>query len=45
MIVDDHHNDDYDYIDDHTLSDAIMDRLTAKSSKMSLKGDSLRKSS
>ena len=35
----------YDYIDDPTLADAIMDRLTAKSSKIELKGKSLRKSS
>jgi DNA replication protein DnaC len=34
----------YDFIDDPTLADAIMDRLTAKSSKISLQGDSLRKS-
>ena len=35
----------YDYIDDPTLADAIMDRLTAKSSKIELQGKSLRKSS
>ena len=34
----------YDYLDDPTLADAIMDRLTAKSSKINLLGDSLRKS-
>lgn len=35
----------YEYIDQPTLSDAIMDRLTAKVSKIELKGKSLRKSS
>jgi len=35
----------YEYIDDSTLADAIMDRLTAKSSKINLQGESLRKSS
>ena len=35
----------YDYIDEPTLADAIMDRLTAKSSKIELEGKSLRKSS
>ena len=35
----------YEYIDDPTLADAIMDRLTAKSSKINLLGGSLRKSS
>ena len=35
----------YDYIDEPTLADAIMDRLTAKSSKIELQGKSLRKSS
>ncbi len=35
----------YEYIDEPTLADAIMDRLTAKSSKISLSGQSLRKSS
>ena len=35
----------YEYIDDATLADAIMDRLTAKSSKINLMGKSLRKSS
>ena len=35
----------YDYIDDPTLADAIMDRLTAKSSNINLQGNSLRKSS
>lgn len=34
----------YDYIDDPTMADAIMDRLTAKSSKINLLGQSLRKS-
>jgi len=34
----------YDYIDQQTLADAIMDRLTAKSSKIELKGKSLRQS-
>lgn len=33
----------YDYIDDHTLADAIMDRLTARSSKIELQGKSMRK--
>jgi DNA replication protein DnaC len=32
----------YDYLDEPTLADAIMDRLTAKSSKIDLKGKSLR---
>jgi DNA replication protein DnaC len=35
----------YEYIDDQTLADAIMDRLTAKSSRINLTGKSLRKSS
>ncbi len=35
----------YEYIDDQTLADAIMDRLTAKASRIELKGKSLRKSS
>jgi len=35
----------YEYIDDATIADAIMDRLTAKASKIQLKGKSLRKSS
>jgi len=35
----------YDYIQDPTLADAIMDRLTAKCSKVELKGKSLRRSS
>lgn len=35
----------YDYFDDNTLADAIMDRLTVKSSKIELQGHSLRKSS
>lgn len=35
----------YEYINDNTLADAIMDRLTAKSSKILLEGKSLRKSS
>ncbi len=33
----------YEYLDEPTLADAIMDRLTAKSSKIELKGKSLRK--
>jgi len=32
----------YDYLDEPTLADAIMDRLTAKSSKIELQGKSLR---
>lgn len=32
----------YDYLDQPTIADAIMDRLTAKSSKIELKGKSLR---
>jgi len=35
----------YDYLNDKTLADAIMDRLTAKCSKINLQGPSLRKSS
>jgi DNA replication protein DnaC len=35
----------YEYIDEPTIADAIMDRLTAKVSKIELKGKSLRKSS
>jgi len=35
----------YEYIDDPTLADAIMDRLTAKASRIELLGKSLRKSS
>jgi len=35
----------YEYLDDSTLADAIMDRLTAKASRLELKGKSLRKSS
>ena len=35
----------YEYIDDPTLADAILDRLTAKASRIELKGKSLRKSS
>lgn len=35
----------YEYIDDATIADAIMDRLTAKASKIQLQGKSLRKSS
>jgi len=35
----------YDYIDDPTLADAIMDRLTAKVTKIELHGKSLRKRS
>lgn len=33
----------YDYLNDPTIADAIMDRLTAKHHKIELKGDSLRK--
>lgn len=33
----------YHYLDEPTIADAIMDRLTAKSSKIELKGESLRK--
>ena len=35
----------FDYINEPTIADAIMDRLTAKSSKIELTGKSLRKSS
>lgn len=35
----------YEYIDDATIADAIMDRLTAKASRLELKGKSLRKRS
>lgn len=35
----------YEYLDQPTIADAIMDRLTAQSSKIELKGSSLRKSS
>lgn len=35
----------YEYIDDRTMADAIMDRLTAKSTRIELKGNSLRKTS
>lgn len=35
----------YEYIDDATVADAIMDRLTAKASRIELKGKSLRKRS
>jgi len=35
----------YEYLDDPTLADAIMDRITAKSSNIKLLGESLRKSS
>ena len=35
----------YDYFDEPTIADAIMDRLTAKHSKIELKGHSLRRSS
>ena len=35
----------YEYIDDPTLADAIMDRLTAKVTKIELHGKSLRKRS
>ena len=33
----------YDYINDPTLADAIMDRLSARVHKIDLKGESLRK--
>lgn len=33
----------YDYFDDPTLADAIMDRITAKAHRVELKGESLRK--
>lgn len=35
----------FDYINEPTIADAIMDRLTAKSSKIELSGKSLRRSS
>jgi len=35
----------YDYLDENTIADAIMDRLTAKASRLELKGKSLRRSS
>lgn len=35
----------YEYIDEPTIADAIMDRLTAKASKIELQGKSLRKRS
>ena len=35
----------YEYFNEPTIADAIMDRLTAKCSKIELKGNSLRKSS
>ena len=35
----------YEYLDEPTLADAIMDRITAKSSNIKLLGESLRKSS
>lgn len=35
----------YEYLDDPTLADAIMDRLTAKANRFELKGKSLRKRS
>jgi DNA replication protein DnaC len=35
----------YDYINEPTIADAIMDRITAKASKIELQGKSLRKSS
>ena len=35
----------FDFINEPTIADAIMDRLTAKSSKIELSGKSLRKSS
>ncbi len=33
----------YDYLDDATLADALLDRMTAKSHRLELKGDSRRK--
>ena len=35
----------YDYINDQTIADAIMDRITAKANRIELMGKSLRKSS
>lgn len=35
----------YEYLEDPTIADAIMDRLTAKASRIELKGKSLRKGS
>ncbi|MDQ3140692.1 MAG: IS21-like element helper ATPase IstB [Bacteroidota bacterium] len=35
----------YDYLNDPTIADAILDRLTAKHHRIELKGDSLRKKS
>lgn len=35
----------YDYLNDPTMADAILDRLTAKHHRIELKGDSLRKKS
>jgi DNA replication protein DnaC len=35
----------YEYLEDATIADAIMDRLTAKASRIELKGKSLRRSS
>lgn len=32
----------YEYIDEPTLADAIMDRLTANASRIELKGESMR---
>ena len=37
-------NKGYSYINEPTIADAILDRLTAKYSKIELKGKSLRKS-
>jgi DNA replication protein DnaC len=33
----------YEYIDDPTLADAILDRLTANATRIELKGESLRR--
>ena len=33
----------YDYINEPTLADAIMDRLTANAVRIELKGDSMRR--
>ena len=35
----------YDYLNDPTIADAILDRLMAKNHRIELKGDSLRKKS
>ncbi len=35
----------YEYLEDPTIADAIMDHLTAKASRIELKGKSLRRSS